>query len=465
MVAARRPKLLMGVDEPRIGPPLPARSLITEYEQAAERLGIKLYPWQRIAGRYMMALGKGDAWLYREVAIVVARQNGKTSLVVPRILMGLERGESILHTAQNRGIPQKTFLRDVVPAIRRTGIEAEIRKANGQEEINTPNGGRYKIVAPNESSRGETADLVIIDEVWHQKDDELMAAVVYTTAARPNAQTIYLSNAGDLSSVVLNGLRKRGTTGSDPRLAYLEWSAAPERAIDDRAGWAEANPALGHGRVVEESIEHYLRSQPQTNFERESLCRTTMSRIDSIIGIDEWQEQQFTIGLKPIRPSLGIKMDFSGERASAVLAWQESDGKIAIDLVADVRGHPVETDQMGPDLQKVALLKRVRETVYDPTTDADLARHLRRSQPLTGRDYASATEKFVRLAKGRQLRVHDENGIFATDLTVTVPRTHSDGSFHAVKASPEATNTAVEAAIRAVWLATVPRPTGRAQVY
>ena len=465
MVAARRPQPLIGAERPRIGPPLPLRSLLAEYEAAAEKLGLLLYPYQRVVGRYITAVDANDHWLYREVAVVVARQNGKTQLVVPRIVMGLERGESILHTAQNRDIPRKTFIREVLPAASRAGIEFEVRKSNGQEEINTPNGGRYKIVAPNDSSRGETADLVIIDEVWHQRDQELMDAMLFTTAARPNAQIIYLSNAGDMGSVVLNELRDRGTKGIDPRLAYLEWSAAPERALDDREGWAEANPALGHGYVTEETIEGFYFSRPTTSFERETLCRPSLTRVDSIVAADEWQAQEFTIGLQPDRPSLGIKMDIGGERASAVLAWQDADDKIAIDVLADVEGHPVDTDRLGRDLQKIATRKRALLVGYDPFTDADLARHLRRGKPLTGRDYASGTEKFVRLVKGGQLRVHDENGILASDLTATIPRKTSAGSFIAVKANPDVTNTAVEAAIRAVWLASAPRPTGRARIY
>ena len=69
-----------------------------------------------------------------------------------------------------------------------------------------------------------------------------MAASRPTLTASRNPQTIYCSNAGDDMSVVLNALRTRAET--DPSLAYMEWSAAPERPIDDREGWAEANPAL-----------------------------------------------------------------------------------------------------------------------------------------------------------------------------------------------------------------------------
>ena len=51
---------------------------------------------------------------------------------------------------------------------------------------------------------------------------------------------IYLSNAGDETSVVLNAIRKRA--GQDLALAYLEWSAPPEALLTDREAWRQANP-------------------------------------------------------------------------------------------------------------------------------------------------------------------------------------------------------------------------------
>jgi hypothetical protein len=102
--------------------------------------------------------------------------------------------------------------------------------------------------------------------------------------------------------------------------------------------------------------------------------------------------------------------------------------------------------------------KRVGFAGFDPYTDADLARHLRRAKPLTGRDYANASEKFVRLVVGRQLRVHDDDGILASDLGATIRRSASGGAYIAIKASPETTNTAAEAAIRAAWMASGPTP-------
>src|SRR6188474_1670074 len=98
------PRIPAGSTAPRVAPPLPVAPLAAELEAAAAGVGLKLWPWQSTAARYLMAQQDGR-WRYREVCIVVARQNGKTTLLIPRILWGLAQGRRIVHTAQNREIP------------------------------------------------------------------------------------------------------------------------------------------------------------------------------------------------------------------------------------------------------------------------------------------------------------------------------------------------------------------------
>ena len=103
-----------GKGRPRIAPPVPAWTLAgkaayAEFMQAAEDLGIELMDWQRYAARYLYARGPDGKWLYPEFAALVARQNGKTTLLLPHILTRIRNGRRVLHTAQNREIPRETF--------------------------------------------------------------------------------------------------------------------------------------------------------------------------------------------------------------------------------------------------------------------------------------------------------------------------------------------------------------------
>jgi hypothetical protein len=408
-------------------------------------------PWQIIAARVLMAQSRGR-WQYPEVCIVVARQNGKSEILVPRLLRALEQGERVMHTAQNRQLPREIFERvaDLTP---RSWLRKPIRLANGQESITTWSGGVYRIVAPTRGgARGPSNDLVIIDEVRELDSFEFVAAAGPTLTASRNGQTIYLSNAGDETSIVLNGLRERAET--DPKLAYLEWSAAPERDIDDRDGWREANPALGF-TIRMETLERFRTqyAQQPAIFETEHLCRWVRTMLPKLVSDVAWQRAAAPLEAM-LRPALGTGVDPDGRRAAGALAWRQSDGTIGLTMAAEWTGAPVDIDEAGRQLRQLAMNIGASSVGYDPLTDRDLARHFDNPKSIGGAEYAAACARFVSTIESGQLRWHDA-AIVGSDLGFTVRKGVGD-AWIAVRANDERPIVAATAAIRAVWLATNP---------
>lgn len=462
----------LGHAHPRIAPPVPARHRGKEFADLAAKLGTELYPWQQTAARYLTAVGTEDRWLYPEVALVVGRQNGKTEMLVPLIVARMLDGQRVMHTAQNAKLPREvhdriaTIFLDDYPEL--IPSKRAISYALGDEKIKLTNGAYYRIVPPTKSgARGPSVDLLLIDELREMEDFDFIAASEPTTSARPNPQIIYLSNAGTEDSIVLNSLKARAD--ADPNLAYLEWSAAPERADDDREGWLEANPAIGHNPAKLRSLEReylaYKLANQMAVFETEHLCRWVSSMKTMLVKPDDWKAQDFD----PLEraqggPVMAVKMDISGQRCSAVIAWLNDDKRVSLEVVADVVGSPIDVNLLGPELLKIASVNRVVMTGYDPYTDADLARHFRRAKAINGRDYANASEGFVRRANAHQFRVSDQLGILAADLVWTIRKSSTNGSYIAVRANNEHTNTAAEAAVRAAWLASAPIPIGPARI-
>lgn len=446
--AAKSPK---GVTAPRIAPPLPAKSLIREYEAAAAELGISLMPWQKTAARYLTATN-AKRWRYRAVTVVVARQNGKTHLLLPLILMRLRAGRRILHTAQNRIMPRETFLA-LARALNGSAEVTEIRFANGQELIRFANGGRYTLVAPRPGVRGYAVDDVLLDEVLEQKDYDLIAAIKPTMTASRDPQIVYLSNAGNSDSVVLNDLRRRANT--DDLSAYLEWSAAPDRNIDDPAGWAEANPALGI-TVQMETLADDRATLPISVFETEHLCRWVVTMQPRLVGAATWANAEAVLDT-PLRPVMGVKLAANSKSASAAIAWHRSDGTIALQIVADVYGDPIDTDKLGKELQQLRLKLGAPIVGYDAWTDTELAKYFKDARAIGGREYANASENFVRVLDGGRLRWSGAEQV-GEQIGWTTRKPHESGAWMAVPVSDEHPTTAVEAAIRAVWLASGPKP-------
>ncbi len=457
---------LVGHPKPRIGPPTPARHGLKEFAATAKAMGIDLMPWQETAARYLTAKGPGDKHLYSEIAIVVARQQGKTTLMKPLIISALRSGRRVMHIAQSRELPRVMFGTianalseepDLFP--RRRGKVIWPRYGAGQEEITLANGGSYRIAAAGTGgARGWTNDLVIIDELREIDSWSVIEAAQPTLRMSTDGQMIYLSNAGSESSVVLNAVRARA--GEDPNLGYLEWSASPERAADDRAGWAEANPAIGHFPGVLRDIEKdYLRAKlsgTMAGFETETLCRWVVTMRELLVDVEAWASLRTNDLGRSTRAFMGFAYDPAGSRASVAKAWKRPDGSIALKMLLEATGSPINADKLGKDIKAIAAAEGIIETGIDTLTDATFAKYLRVVKPIISKNHADASALFVNAVAGGTLHWSDADSV-TDDLTWTSRKPHDEsGSFQAVRADDDRPITAALAAIRAVWLASGP---------
>jgi phage terminase large subunit-like protein len=242
----------------------------------AEVAGLDLDPWQR----FVLESGlrrRGTKWAAFEVALIVARQNGKGTVLEALELAALflyPDVRLILHSAHEFKTAAEAFLR--VRALIEDNPEfdsqvSRIRTAAGAEAVELKDGKRLRFVARSSGSgRGFTSDLVILDEAYKLGDQE-MAALLPTLSARPDPQVWYASTAGGPDSIQLGRVRARGVAGGDRSLAFMEWSA-DEDAYDpaDPADWARANPGLGI-RIAPEYVEREMAALGPDAFARERL--------------------------------------------------------------------------------------------------------------------------------------------------------------------------------------------------
>lgn len=464
MALARIPRSerLIGRDIPRNSPPIPLHHGLKGYRAAAKTLDIKPMPWQDTAAKYLTARAD-DHWLYREVLALVGRQNGKTTLVKPLILDRLKAGRHVMHIAQVRELPRIMFeqLADALERDggalfpRRRGKIIWPRRGAGSESIVLSNGGSYRIAAAvSGSARGHSIDDLIIDELREMESFDVINSAKPTQRFSRDPQTIYLSNEGTDKALVLDSLRLRARQG-DERLAFLDWSAAPERAVDDRDGWAEANPAIGHFDQVLRDLEAdyvaALLGGNMAGFETEALCRRVITMRDSLVDMTAWH----ACIAEPVpmsSPCLGVSLDPERHRASAAIAWLREDG-VGLTVIADVSADTIDTDALGQELRKQAGALGVRRVAYDPLTDGELAKYFKKPTAINGQAFANACSQFAGLVAAQSLRHHDAKQV-GDDLTWTARKLdHETGRFEAVRAQDDRPITAALAAIRAVWLA------------
>jgi phage terminase large subunit-like protein len=262
----------------------------------AEVAGLDLDPWQRL----VLDAGlrrRGGKWAAFEVGLIVARQNGKGTVLEALELAALflfPDVRLILHSAHEFKTAAEAFLRIRALIEDHPDFDRQvsrIRTAAGAEAVELKDGKRLRFVARSSGSgRGFTSDLVILDEAYKLGDQE-MAALLPTLSARPDPQVWYASTAGDQGSVQLGRVRARGVAGNDPSLAFLEWSADDH---DDPAAletWARANPGLGI-RIAPDYVEREMAALGPDAFARERLSIGDWPVGDAgqweVVGRDTW---------------------------------------------------------------------------------------------------------------------------------------------------------------------------------
>lgn len=234
------------------------------------------------------------------------------------------------------------------------------------------------------------------------------------------------------------------------------------------AGWAEANPSLGHLPAIIDTLYNEYRTAKLEGtlaiFETEHLCRWVATMRERLVDESAWTSLEAEIG-RPRMAYLGVALDPQQARASAALAWRLPDAKIALRLLLDVTGAPIDVDRVGEALRELQSKHNAMGVGYDPLTDAQLVRYLvRKPEAVAGQKHANASARFVGAVSSATLAWQDADAV-TDDLTWTTRKPHDEsGSFQAVRADDERPITAALAAIRAVWLASGP-PLGEARIW
>ena len=354
----------MGKTEPRIWTQ-PRRELTPEtslgflaIEYARSILEMDLYPWQEWALIHALEI-TGDLesdwrFRFRTVFFMVSRQNGKTELskVIASFFLNILRVESVFGTSLSMDKAEEVWEAVIAEQETHKDLAAEIQRvarANGGKKLILTGLRTYKVGAPTRrAGRGDTNDLVLLDEVREHRDWETWSAAVASTNAKPNGMVVCFSNAGDPDSIVLRQLRSQaielinGTKALDfggqvdtDSLGLFEWSAPDGAETDDLEALAQANPSLGYGRLTERALLSNRETFPESKFRSECMCQ----QVETILpepfpegawlgGIDEESEIS-------AESSLWFGIDMSSDRRWTVIAvcGMREDGNYHVEIV------------------------------------------------------------------------------------------------------------------------------------
>jgi hypothetical protein len=374
------PQALLGNEVPRIfTPPLreltPLTSKGFEFIEFAEAIGVPLLPWQRWLATHMLELREDGTFRFRTIVLLVARQNGKSTFaqLLALYFMYLREVPLVLSTAQNLDIAEEVWQGGVEIARGNDDLRAAILNeshTNGRKFLEFHSGSKWKVQTANRrGGRGLSGDLVMLDELREHQTFSAWSALSKTTMARENALIFALSNAGDLTSVVLRKLRMQAhkvlgdpdglwidpSTGEplpddlvdmdeedrieDDSLGIFEWSAAPGRSVRDRVGWQEANPSLGY-TITAKAIAAAVLTDTEWDFRTEVLCQWFDGAVEGPFPAGMWDGSKDPKSkLDPnTRVVYGVDTSWDRTMTRVALAGYREDGSVHFEVVASRAG-------------------------------------------------------------------------------------------------------------------------------
>ena len=398
MIAGQRE--LLGYTEPRVYTP-PRRELTPETSHgfaaiafAEQMLHIKLFPWQEWLLVHALELNEDGTYRWRVVVVEVARQSGKTMMLIVLALwhMYALKSRTVIGTAQDLANAEKVW-KEAVALAQSDEELAEMIPLDGiylghpkQFQIVHNEDGReltseYRIAAATRrGGRGFSGDLILMDELREHQSWDSWAAVTNTMNARPKAQCWAFSNAPDAFGVVLRYLRalahrELGWPDGDEDLqgeilgeiaalpefedmpevefdtGFYEWSMPPGLPRNDPQGLMQANPSCNHTEITENCITYRalisgLRTSPAHIAEAEICCRETTIGVGGPFLEGSWEAtlDRETEQSKQSKPAAGAKIvvcvEVSNRRDHTYItrAGLTADGKAVVGVSEDRPG-------------------------------------------------------------------------------------------------------------------------------
>jgi len=438
---------LGGVQTPRIHSKLtdlPSKG--QDMIDLATDLGINLMEWQRFVCIHGHKVREDGRWAHSELGLIMARQQGKSTLMMLRILTGMfVWGEGLQLASAHRLTTSLETFRQIVALIEANPkLEKEVKKIrwqHGAEEIELFGNRRFVVKAANNAARGlSKPETIHLDELREYKDEDAWSSMRYSMMAAKNPQVWVYSSAGDQHSVILNKLRERAlvsATTNDP-IGWFEWSAEPDAPIllpSGEINWsafAQANPSLGI-TIHPDNLKAVINDPP--DIVRTEVLAQWVDTINSAIDAQKWglcqtepipldpeKETWFGLDLSPDRKfgALTATQKLPGEKFNLVLlhTWSNdysiNDLAVANDIAPYVRKYNVQT---------VAYSKRTAQAVASRLVPAGI--------PITDMDgaiYAESCDRWLGAINSHRLQHGGQDEL--TQQTLSAAKLpYGDGSW------------------------------------
>lgn len=313
-----------------------------------EHYGIKLLPWQKAILYRWMALEEVDGkwvWVNPDCGLLVPRQNGKSELIIARIIGGMVfLGEALIYTAQSdntvkeikRRIQQ--FFYDAEAEIRDMLTEEFDQEPKSLDYIELRNRARCIFrTRTRTNGLGSTNDTLLIDEAQEETDAQQEALLpTISSGKNQNYQTIRAGTppSGGGSGTVFVRIRKSVIERKAPEVCWQEWSVESLTDPSDQDAWYATNPSLGYF-LMKSAVKSEANKMAIDSFNKMRLG--WIAGVESMRAItdDQWTPLVVPSVELPEHPNMVYAVKFApdGSAVSLAVGVIMPDGKVHVELV------------------------------------------------------------------------------------------------------------------------------------
>lgn len=314
-----------------------------------EGYGVKLLPWQKKVLYRWMAVVQDETgkwvWANPDCGLLVPRQNGKSELLIARIVGGvIFLGEAIIYTAHSDNTVSEIkrrvqrFFYDAAAEIRNMLTDEFEKEPKSLDYIELTNGGRCVFrTRTRTGGLGATNDTLLLDEDQEENDAQQEALLPTIAAGKSqNHQTIRAGTpptTGSSGTVFLR-MRKNVLDGKATEICWQEWSVESITNPKDQDAWYETNPSLGY---------FLMHSAVKGEAEKMAVDSFNKMRLGWIAGVENmraisdelWAPLAVQKVELPEEPTIVYAVKFApdGSAVSLAVGALLPDGKVHVELV------------------------------------------------------------------------------------------------------------------------------------
>lgn len=305
-----------------------------------DKSGSKAQTWQKKLVKDIMATEKNGLWTHTKFSFAIPRRNGKTEVIIIRMLHSVETGEQVLYTAQLADTARSTWER-MCFILDQLKIKYKPYRSAGREEILIEEtNARFKFrTRTGRGGLGTGCDLLIIDEA-QEYTREQESALKYTVTSSKNPQTLFCGTPPTLVSggTVFPKMREQIVEGKARNSGWAEWSVEEMTDVWDKNAWYLTNPSLGSVSaegipfITERDITDEIGTDDE-DFNIQRLGLWVKRNLKAAISEAIWNELALSGRAKLHDFAAGIDFGRDGLNACLSIAGRLPDGNIYVETI------------------------------------------------------------------------------------------------------------------------------------